>query len=160
MCAPTGAPAYIMDSIVDSFNEIVSDHISLVWPNASYSLQSYKENKSGDVTAKFSETLVINGKQRSIGSLSGGEQRALSLSIDFAIIDILSQQFGIPMNPIIMDEPFEGLDATGREIVIELLNKLSDDRQIWVVDHASEAKSMFSDIVRIEKQNGISSLVS
>ena len=160
MCAPTGAPAYIMDSIVDSFNEIVSDHISLVWPNATYSLQSYKENKSGDVTAKFSESLMINSEQTSIGSLSGGEQRAVSLSIDFAIIDILSQQFGMSLNPIIMDEPFEGLDATGREIVIELLNKLSIKRQIWVVDHASEAKSMFSQIVRIEKRKGVSSIVS
>ena len=161
MYAPTGAPAYIMDSIVDSFNEIVSDHISLVWPNASYSLQSYKEDKkSGDLTAKFSESLVINGSQISIGSLSGGEQRAVSLSIDFAIADILSQQFGIPLNPIIMDEPFEGLDATGREIVIELLNKLSLKRQIWVVDHASEAKAMFSQIIRIEKRNGTSDVVS
>ncbi len=160
MYAPTGAPAYIMDSIVDTFNEIVSEHISLVWPNATYSLQSYRENKSGDVTAKFSESLVINGNARSIGSLSGGEQRALSLSVDFTVVDILSQQFGIPLNPIIMDEPFEGLDATGREIVIELLNKLSMKRQIWVIDHASEAKSMFSHIVRIEKRNGISSVVS
>lgn len=159
MCSPTGAPAYIMDAIVDSFNEIVSDHISLIWPNAAYSLQSYKESKSGDMTAKFSESLIINGKQRSIGSLSGGEQRALSLAIDFAIVDILSQQFGMPMNPIVMDEPFEGLDATGREIVIELLGKLSTARQIWVIDHASEAKSMFSQILRVEKRNGVSSLV-
>jgi DNA repair exonuclease SbcCD ATPase subunit len=65
----------------------------------------------------------------------------------------------MPLNPVIMDEPFEGLDATGREIVIELLNKLSMSRQIWVIDHMSESKSMFSTIVRIEKRNGISTIV-
>lgn len=155
----TGAQAYIMDSIVDSFNEVVTKYVDMVWPSASYKLHSYKEKTDGDVVAKFSETLIVASKERSIGSLSGGEQRALSLAIDFAIVDILSKQFGMPLNPIIMDEPFEGLDATGRETVIELLDKLAVDRQIWVVDHASEAKAMFSKTLKIEKRNGVSKIV-
>ncbi len=155
----TGAQAYIMDSVVDSFNEVVTKYVDMVWPSASYQLRSYKEKTDGDVVAKFSETLVIAGKERSIGSLSGGECRALSLAVDFAIVDILSKQFGMPLNPIIMDEPFEGLDATGRETVISLLDKLAIDRQIWVVDHASEAKAMFSKTLKIEKRNGVSKIV-
>lgn len=158
MYSPTGAPAYIMDTIVETFNEAVNEHISLVWPSASYKLVSHKENSKGDIIAKFSETLVINGHMTSIGALSGGEKRAFSLSIDFAVADVLSRQFGMPLNPIIMDEPFEGLDSTGREVVIELLEKLSANRQIWVIDHASEAKSMFSHILRVEKRNGTSTI--
>jgi DNA repair exonuclease SbcCD ATPase subunit len=156
--SPTGAPAYVLDSIVNSFNEAVNEHITMIWASASYELQSHKESAKGDITAKFSEILIINGKQRSIGALSGGEGRAFSLAIDFAIIDLLGKQFGMPLNPIIMDEPFEGLDAIGREVVIELLEKLAVDRQIWVIDHASESKSMFSDIVRVEKTNGTSKI--
>jgi DNA repair exonuclease SbcCD ATPase subunit len=155
----TGAQAYIMDSVVDSFNQVVGKYVDMIWPNASYQLNSYKEKSDGDVVARFSETLVIGGKECSIGSMSGGEQRALSLAVDFAIVDVLSKQFGMPLNPIIMDEPFEGLDATGREVVIELLEKLAADRQIWVVDHASEAKAMFSKTMRVEKRNGISTIV-
>jgi len=156
MYSPTGAPAYVMDSIVESFNDAVNQHIGLVWPSASYQLKSYKEKKTGDLVAKFSETLIINGHITSIGALSGGEERAFSLSIDFAIADILSKQFGMPLNPIVMDEPFEGLDATGREVVVELLEKLAVNRQIFVIDHASEAKSMFSQILRVEKRNDTS----
>lgn len=159
MFSPTGAPAYVMDSIVETFNTAVNDHIALIWPSAHYELKSHKEKKTGDMVAKFSDVLIINGQQRSTGALSGGELRAFSLAIDFAVIDILSQQFGFPLNPIIMDEPFEGLDAAGREVVIELLEKLAVERQIWVVDHASESKAMFSDILRVEKRNGTSQIV-
>jgi DNA repair exonuclease SbcCD ATPase subunit len=154
----TGAPAYIIDCIVDLINEAVSSNIIDIWPNASYSVKTYKENKDKSVKAKMSETLTIDGVERSVGSLSGGEFRALSLALDFAILDVLSAQYNLNLNPIILDEPFGGLDNLGRELVIDVLTKVSQNRQIWVVDHASEAKSMFNSTVRVEKRNGISSI--
>jgi len=157
--APTGAPAYIMDSIVTSFNDAVSEYVQLIWPSATYSLQTHKMNSDKTVVAKFSEELVINGKSRSIGSLSGGELRSLSLALDFAILDVLAAQYGIALNPVILDEPFDGLDSIGREIVIDLLQVIAKKRQIIVVDHTSEAKTLFTDIVRVEKKSGISSIV-
>lgn len=156
---PTGAPAYIMDNVVEAFNDSVTDYINHIWPNASYSLQTYKENKDKTISSKFSETLMINGKSTSIGSLSGGELRALSLATDFAIIDVLSGKFSLDLNPIILDEPFNGLDSSGKEMVIELLEALSNDKEIWVVDHASEAKSLFNRTIRVEKRNGISKIL-
>lgn len=156
---PTGAPAYIMDSIVDAFNDSVTDYINHIWPNASYSLQTYKENKDKTITSKFSEALMINGKSTSIGSLSGGELRALSLAVDFAVIDVLSQKFSLNLNPIILDEGFNGLDSSGKEMVIELLEKLADDKEIWIIDHASEVKSLFSRTLRVEKRNGTSKIM-
>lgn len=154
----TGAPAYIIDCIVDLINEAVSSNIIDIWPNASYSVKTYKENKDKSVKAKMSETLTIDGIERSVGSLSGGEFRALSLALDFAILDVLSAQYNLNLNPIILDEPFSGLDNLGRELVIDVLTRVSQNRQIWVVDHASEAKSMFNSTVRVEKRNGISSI--
>lgn len=156
--SPTGAQAYVLDSVVDKFNDTVTAYINLVWPTASYVLNSYKENAKGDVVAKFSESLVIDGRQTSVGSLSGGELKALSLCIDFTVIDILQSNFGIRINPIVLDEPFDGLDAIGKEIVLELLEKLSRNRQIFVIDHGSEAKSMFSKTIFVEKKGGISTV--
>jgi DNA repair exonuclease SbcCD ATPase subunit len=158
--APTGAPAYILDSIVESFNEIVDDFIVAIWPNAHYQLQTFRENKDGEIKAKFSETLTINGQVCSIGSLSGGELRAFSLAVDFVMVEILNRKFGLKINPIIMDEPFDGLDSVGKEIVVELLEKLSENNQIWVVDHSTEAKAMFTDIVTVEKRDGTSCIKS
>lgn len=160
MFSPTGAPAYVLDSVIDSFNESIADNIGFIWPNASYKLQSYKEKAGGELVAKFSEELVVSGKERSVGSLSGGEFRSLSLVVDFAIINVLCKQFGVELNPIIMDEPFEGLDAVSRENVIELLEKMAVDRQIIVVDHMSEAKAMFTKIIKVEKRDGNSTIAA
>jgi DNA repair exonuclease SbcCD ATPase subunit len=123
-----------------------------------YQLKSYKETVKGDVTAKFSEHLMMDGRPVSIGSLSGGENRALSLCVDFALVDIMERQFGIAMSPIILDEPFDGLDGAGREFIIELLEKFSVDRQVVVIDHASEVKGMFTKVINVEKRNGVSTV--
>ena len=154
----TGAQAYVLDTVVDSFNIRMEHYVSLIWPNAAYKLLSYKENAKGDIVAKFSESLTMDGQEVSIGSLSGGEARALSICADFAIIDIMNAEFGLSMNPIILDEPFNDLDAVGREFIVDILEQIAQDRQIFVVDHASEAKAMFSKIIRIEKRSGVSSL--
>lgn len=156
--SPTGAPAYVLDSIIDSFNDTITKYVELVWPTASYSLNSYKETSKGDITAKFSELLVMDGEEVSIGSLSGGELRALSLCVDFTVVEILQKNFGITINPIVLDEPFDGLDSSGKEIVIELLDKLSRDRSIIVIDHGSEAKAMFSKTIMVEKRAGVSTI--
>ena len=157
--SPVGAPAYIMDSIVDMFNEKMSEYISLIWPNADYQMQTFKETKAGDTKAKFSEKLTIGSRDCSIGSLSGGQYRCMSIAMDCAATDVLSSMFGIEINPIVLDEPFDGLDVVGREDVINLLEKIAENRQIIVIDHASEAKAMFSNIIRVELKNGISRVV-
>jgi len=158
MYSPTGAQAYILDSVVESFNDSVKEYVKLLWSTGTYELLSYKENDSGDVSAKFSEILNIDGREVSIGSLSGGEYRALSLCVDFALVDVMERQFGIYVSPIILDEPFDGLDSEGRELLIDLLRTISDTRHIIVIDHASEVKSMFSKTLLVEKRGGISSI--
>lgn len=158
MYSPTGAQAYILDSVVESFNDSVKDYVKLLWSTGSYELLSYKENGTGDVSAKFSEILTIDNNEISIGSLSGGEYRALSLCVDFALIDVMERQFGIYVSPIILDEPFDGLDSEGRELLIDLLRTISETRHIIVIDHASEVKSMFSKTLLVEKKDGISSI--
>jgi DNA repair exonuclease SbcCD ATPase subunit len=155
----TGAQAYIMDSALDTFNEKVERYVEMVWPAASYSLQSYKENKGGDIKAKFSEKLVINGEETSTGSLSGGEYRCLSLATDFAVVDTMNEMFNIDLNPIFLDEPFGGLDVVNRDRVTELLEKLASCRQVWVIDHMSESKASFDKVLKVIKKNGRSELV-
>jgi DNA repair exonuclease SbcCD ATPase subunit len=156
--SPTGAQAYVLDSVVDTFNEVIQKYLDILSPNMSYVLNSYKETSKGDVVAKFSETLSKNGTEVSVGSLSGGELKGLSLCVDFALLEVLETQFGLNLNPIILDEPFDGLDTSGREIVLALLEQLSGSRQIFVIDHASEAKASFSKVIQVELRNNISTI--
>jgi DNA repair exonuclease SbcCD ATPase subunit len=157
--APTGAPAYLMDTVIELFNSFISEYICHIWPSASYQLTTYKENSTGDIKAKFSEKLTISGSPCSIGSLSGGEYKSLSIAVDLALIAVVEHMFEKKINPLIFDEPFEWLDATNREKVINLMAKLSQNKQIWIIDHMSESKALFSQVLHMEKRSGISTLV-
>jgi len=156
--SPTGAQAYILDSAVALFNEQIKKYIEILWHNLTYELQSYKETAKGEVTAKFSESIVMDGRPISLGSLSGGELKALSICTDMALLGILEQQFGIHMSPVIFDEAFDGLDASGKEFALELIRELAKDRQVIVIDHASEMRTAFDKTLRVEKRNGISTV--
>lgn len=157
--APTGIPAYIMDAIVASFNDKISEYCQYIGKNLSYQLKTFRESKSGNVTARMSDHLTIDGEVRSIGGLSGGERKCLSLAIDFALLDIVSQYTGATLSPVILDEPFDHLDVSNRQRAIELLKAVSDHRGVVVVDHASESKALFDKTVIINKRGGISSVV-
>ena len=156
--SPTGAQAYILDSTVTLFNEKMLTYVEMLWPNLTYELQSYKENVKGEVTAKFSESIIMDGKPISLGSLSGGELKALSICADMALLGVLEQQFGLHVSPIIFDEAFDGLDASGKEFALELIRGMSNDRQVVVIDHASEMRASFDRILKVEKRNGISTI--
>lgn len=156
--SPTGAQAYVLDSVIESFNEKIEKYTELIHPSLTYRLSSFKETSKGDTVAKISEQLIKNGQEIPLGSLSGGEFRGLSLCIDLALIDVLESSFGLKINPIILDEPFDGLDYSGREIVLSMLRDMSRDRAIVVVDHASESKSSFSNIISVVLSNGVSAV--
>lgn len=156
--SPTGISAYILDSIIDSFNDKIRNILAKIWPNITYSILSFKENKNGTVVAKLSENLLIDGSSRSIGSLSGGERKCLSLAVDFAILDVFSDKIGHKVSPVILDEPFDGLDAYNRERIIEVLKELSEDRQIVVVDHAAESGALFDSTITMIKKSSVSSI--
>lgn len=156
--SPVGVQAYVADMLLDRLNERVAFHLSQIWPNASYMLTSFKETKSGEVRAKFSEKIIVGGREASLGSLSGGEKCCISLALDLAIVDVVSQVTGAVLNPVILDEPFDGMDSANRERAIEALTQLSIDRQIIVIDHASEVKALFSRVIRVVKKNGITSV--
>jgi len=157
--SPTGIQAYILDSVVDTFNDKINSNLQVSWPNCSYELKTFKENKSGSVVAKMSDNLTINGESMSVGALSGGERRNLALSIDLALLDTYISYSGLDLNPIILDEPFDHLDFSNRSRIFELLQESSKNRQIIVIDHSSEFKALFDNIITVSKKNDISTLL-
>ena len=156
--SPAGIQAYVVDTLVDKLNERITHYVSMIWPNASYVIKAFKENKSGEIRSKFSEQIVLHGKERSLGSLSGGELRCISLTVDLAVMDIVASFSGALMNPIILDEPFDGMDNANRERAIDLLYRLSQDKQFIVIDHSSEARALFSSVIKVVKSGGVTTL--
>lgn len=157
--SPTGVQAYILDSVVDLFNQKVQEHVSRLWPQSSYELLTYRESKAGAVSAKMSDHLSIDGVDVPVGSLSGGERRCLSIAIDMALVDVVETYSGAKMGLVVMDEPFDGMDNVTRINAIELLSDVAKDRVVVVIDHSTEAQSMFDRVVKVEKRGGTSKVL-
>jgi len=152
--SPTGAIAYSLDGIMSDLNEQVSQYLDIF----SHNTMVYNVT-SGDDKAKVTHTLSKDGADVSVGSLSGGEERGLILSVDLGLAEVIVTRSGVNLPSVLMlDECFEGLDYVGKEQVIDALREIATDRCIIVIDHSTEFNALFDQSMRVVKKNGISSL--
>ncbi len=156
--SPTGVPAYIIDNTIDLFNSYVKKYLDQLWENTEYKLITYKENSKKEIVAKLDNFFTINGQTVPIGTLSGGQKRLLMLSIDLAIINMLENTISDCFSPIFMDEAFDGLDSSNKQKVVPILEKMAENKEIVVIDHATEAKELFNREIYINYRNGLSYL--
>lgn len=148
--SPTGIRAYVFDGILKDLNVRIATYLDTLSGGT-----IRFEFTADDVKGKFGETCMYSGVERSIGALSGGEFRRLSLAVDLALADTVCSRMSVFPSVLFLDEAFDGLDVTGRETVMTLMNDLAMKRDaIYVVDHASEFKTAFSRVFKLIKKNG------
>lgn len=118
----TGVPSDISmvfqsDLLCDSFSAL--DNVKLVLRNAS-AIENAKE---------LLTTLGLdpNSKQP-VQTYSGGMRRRVSLA----------RALAVPFDLLLLDEPFEGLDAKSREKAIQLLLQVAANKTILLVSHNPE----------------------
>ena len=148
--SPTGIKAYIFNGIIAQLNQSIDQHLNRLTNGEIYFKIVLDEQKG-----KYIDTLECQGKPRSVASLSGGEHRKLSLAVDLALSDVICSRVNYVPNILFLDEAFNGLDASSKEIIMEVLTEMSKNKNIFVIDHSSEFKSQFTQVVKLIKQGGI-----
>jgi exonuclease SbcC len=91
---------------------------------------------------------------RIVSSLSGGETFLASLSLAFAVADILSQN--APLESLFIDEGFGSLDRETRESLSEFFDLIrqSTDRLVGIITHVEDIAEKFSQRIEVEKSGG------
>lgn len=114
---------------------------------------------SGQFTLQLSEgDLYIfdgaTGQTRVVSSLSGGETFLASLSLAFAVADIMSQR--APLESIFIDEGFGSLDRETRESLGEFFEAVRENsnRMVGIITHVEDIAEKFSQRVEVEKIDG------
>lgn len=154
--SPTGAIAYSLDSVLNDINDDVGGYLDIF----SHGTMSYRVS-SGEDKAKLAHHLTKDGEEVSVGSLSGGEERGLILSVDLGLSDVIAKKNGVSLPSVLMlDECFEGLDYVGKEKVIDALREVAQNRCIIVIDHGTEFSALFDQSYKITKKNKISTVVA
>jgi DNA repair exonuclease SbcCD ATPase subunit len=104
--------------------------------------------------------VYVNGHEcRYRAGLSGGMQASVEQAIDLAVMEAVGRRVGGLPGWLCWDEAFDGQAGKTRENSLEVLRDFAQDRLVVVVDHHSETKEMFSQVVDIRFENG-HSLVS
>jgi len=80
----------------------------------------------------------------------------VNLAIALAFNRVMrSMSTDVPL--LVLDEPFEALDAGSSERVTELLGSL-DAENVYLVTHSQEVKDMVSKRLIIEKRGGVAEI--
>jgi exonuclease SbcC len=93
------------------------------------------------------------GKRRDVTTLSGGESFLASLSLALGMSDrIATQNGGIRMDTLFIDEGFGSLDKERLDKAVSVLAQLSDgNRTVGVISHVSELKERIDKKIVVKK---------
>jgi DNA repair exonuclease SbcCD ATPase subunit len=153
----------IFDEVLAEISEETNRLLAQL-PNASHVVLTFKsesQTQKGTVKRSIVPFVVIGGYEAPLASgLSGGMTTAVELAVDLAVAGVVSRRTGSSPGWLILDEAFTGLGPVEAEAGMEILKAFADDKLVLVVDHSSELKSMFSEIIDIHYANGRSTVRS
>ena len=102
---------------------------------ATTQLKSKKESRE-----RLSVEASIPGMAQTYAAASKGQRQRLDLSILLAFRDLVSERSSNPFDQLFVDELFDGLDASGRESVVELLGETADRCPVALITHDPSLK--------------------
>jgi len=106
-------------------------------------------------THDYAVLITEHGEEKEFNQLSGGEQMAASLAVRFALLKILSG-----CDVVFLDEPTQNMDEMRREKLSEQILNISGFKQIFVISHDDTFNEKYENVIRVEKIDGESRVVS
>jgi len=103
--------------------------------------------------------VVVRGPEgeSSMSMVSGGEKIAIALALRLGITKSMAKG---DLETILLDEPTIHLDDARRQELINLLKEMSLLPQMIIVTHENQLESAADNLIKVEKENGISKIVN
>ena len=95
--------------------------------------------------------------ESSMSMVSGGEKIAIALALRLGITKSMAKG---DLETILLDEPTIHLDDARRQELINLLKEMSLLPQMIIVTHENQLESAADNLIKVEKENGISKIVN
>ncbi len=95
--------------------------------------------------------------ESSMSMVSGGEKIAIALALRLGITKSMAKG---DLETILLDEPTIHLDDARRHELINLLKEMSLLPQMIIVTHENQLESAADNLIKVEKENGISKIVN
>ena len=120
--------------------------------NTTIYFEGCRETKTGALKDEITAMVTTDGYDKvPLKSFCGGEETAIELAVDLAVIDIIETKAGKGADFYIIDEPFDGLDSVCKESYLGVLEQIETNKKIIIVSHSEELKEMVSDVITVVK---------
>lgn len=148
-----GVKSIIVKKILDTLNNRLS-----------YYLQKLGSPHTCQFNEFFEEQILNkHGKEICYGNASGGEAKRIDFALLFAFRDIRRLQSNVEVNLTVLDELLDsGLDIRGQEEIQELLKNIAEESSecFYIITHRPDAIPPDANIIKLEKENGITKLLN
>lgn len=151
-----------LETLKDGFKEIKSYVFTNALNELNFRTNQYlTELFETEATIKFSNedqkiesSIVIDGNKRSLGLLSGGQNRRFNLAVDLALSDIVSYRKTSKLDILIFDEYFKDLSEISMEKCLDLLK--TRKCPVMLIEHNSIFKNVVDNTFFVRLENGTS----
>jgi DNA repair exonuclease SbcCD ATPase subunit len=151
-----------LDILKDSFKDIKSHVFNNALLELNHRANGYL-NQLFEVDAaikfttedqKISTDILLDGRPRSLGLLSGGQNRRFNLAVDLALSDVVTSRKGSKLNLLIIDEIMKDLSEASMEKCLDLLK--ARKCPVVVIEHNSLFKSIVDNTFHVTLEKGTS----
>lgn len=159
--SPQGLRSHLLENVTPYLNERVKYYADLL-TDGELCITFHTQSVVG---GKLKEKFYIDVQQKhgsgSYKGASDGEKRRADIAIAFALGDLASLRAKKNLPFRFLDEPFENLDESGIQAVVQLLKEQAEKFEtVFVITHNDQLKSVFPKELVVQKQNGNSEIVT
>ena len=139
---------HVMVSIHSQFNDLFRNWFDILIEDEAINVR---------VDDEFTPIIEQNGYETYIENLSGGEKTSVALAYRLALNKVVNDIVAeIKTKDIIMlDEPTDGFSTEQLDKVRDVLTQLNM-KQVIIVSHESKIEGFVENIIRVQKQDGVS----
>jgi len=148
MLQDTGIKTKIIKAYLPIINKLVNKYLAAMDFFVEFTLD-----------ATFKETIKSRFRDKfSYASFSEGEKQRIDLALVFTWRTIAKMKNSASTNILLLDEVFDSsLDVDGTEFVMQLLNTIGDDTNVFVISHKGDQLfDKFRSVIRFEKRQNFS----
>lgn len=150
----------IFDDVLAEIREEVNSQLSKLANVSSVTLDFVSESitKAGTTKKAIQPVFYVNSHETRFESLSGGMQTSVELVVDLALMTVVQRRTSTLPGFLLLDEAFNGQGTVTKEAALEVLRAYANEKLIIVVDHTSETKEFFSQVIEVVNEGGRSSI--
>lgn len=162
---PRGLKSFVLDERIQELTDRTNEWLRILTAGVYWvRFETQSATKAGKLVDRFALRVFRHApggtRSRTWGQWSGGQKCRIGVAIDLALADAIAARASRAWDLLVLDEVFRGLDAGGRQAMLDALAVLRRTRgSVIVVEHDPEFRASFERRIVVELQNERSRIV-